>query len=383
MSHSIIPPSSAHIWGSPNGCTGWVAMHQKYPGKPSEDTEAGTASHEIGAELIYQALQKCERANANDFIGRNASNGVFWTLEMFDAAQHYADNVIAIMDGISVNTDMRIAIEETIQIHSIHKKSYGTPDCWIYNKRTDHLYIWDYKFGQRGVEIFENWQLLNYLAGIYDKGILSNTETTVHLRIVQPRGFHPDGSIREWVIKASKLSEYFAALKIKAAEAISPDAFCHSGDHCRDCSARHACQAALTGGIQLYEAASKPTPIELSAEAMGLQLSLIKRAKKQLEYLETGFEAQVESLIKKGKVINNWRLENKIGSAKWLKSVDEIISLGKLLGVNLKKDDAVITPTQALKAGVEPTIVDAYSHKSNTRLRLVYDDGSTAKRIFT
>lgn len=352
---------------------------------------AGTAAHEIGATLIDRASRGNNSTKAIEFVDRPASNGVIWTLEMFEAAQLYAEDVATVMRNTGVFGGQFLNIEQQIKAPNIHELSYGTPDCWLFDWRNGRLYIWDLKFGRRVVEVFENWPLMNYVAGIikYITDQLSIThpemlkDITVHMRIVQPRAFHREGPIREWVTKASNLRGYFNILHTNAAIALGPNAVCRSGDHCRDCSARHACSAALTGGVQLYEAAAKPTPIEMSPEAIGVQLTIIKRARRQLEYLESGFDEQVKSLIRSGKLVPNWALENHIGSAKWTKPIKEVIALGKLLDIDLKKPDAVKTPTQARKLGIDDAVINAYSEKPNTGLRLVPDDGSTAKRIFS
>ena len=209
---------------------------------------------------------------------------------------------------------------------------------------------------------------------------VSDPYLTVRIRIAQPRAFHRDGTIREWVISGAELRNYFNVLSNNAATALGPDAEIKTGEHCRYCSARHACPAALKAGLTMYETAMAPTPVELTPEAIGVQLSIIKRAKAQLEYLESGFEARLTSTIRSGQAVPGWSLRDGRGREKWAKPVSEVIALGEMMGIPLAKPTAV-TPKQARDAGIDGALVEAYSERPNTGLKLVADDNK-ARRIF-
>jgi hypothetical protein len=132
--------------------------------------------------------------------------------------------------------------------------------------------------------------------------------------------------------------------------------------------------------MELLEVTGVPMPVELSAEAMGVQLSIIKRALKQLEYLESGFEEQIAGKIRSGNSVPGWTLRDGKGRLGWSKSTDEIIAMGDMFGVDLRKSDT-ITPTQAKKLGLDEAVVAAYSERPNTGLKLVADDNK-AKKVF-
>jgi hypothetical protein len=270
--------------------------------EPTQESLEGEASHEVGAAYIENA------AIGNIMVNTmlpdvTATNGILLTDEMCEAAQVYADDVASVMVATGNFTPN---IEQHIKCPTINALSEGTPDVWSYDAKTGHLYIWDYKYGYGIVEVFENWQMINYLSGILDQLELTGIQTqhiTVHIRIVQPRAFHKDGVVREWVVTASDLRGYFNQLEMKAAEALSSTAITRSGSHCKHCSARHACPTALQAGVQLYEVAGQPLPVELPPDALGVQLAIVNRAIKQLEFIQSGLNAQVTSMIKTGNIV--------------------------------------------------------------------------------
>lgn len=380
--HSVIAPSSAHIFGPPNGCRAYPHMAAMFPQEETEAARIGTATHELGAQMISalaRAGLNCPKRE--EVVGTVAANSVIYDNEMYDGAEMYAQDVAEVMR----QTDcFNPHVEAKIYAARIHELSWGTTDCWLYSPKHAALYVWDFKFGHGVVEAFENWQSINYTAGILDQlqidGI-SDQYLTVIIRIVQPRAYHREGPIREWKLKASDLRGYFNQLKLGVEESLGLDPVARSGPHCKHCPARHACGTALLGGWQLYEAATAPQPQLLSPEALGVQLAIIKRARKHLEAIETGYEAQVSSSIRSGNAVAGWSNEETLGRQKWNKPLAEVFKLGDLLGKNLRKETA-ITPKQAIKLGLDASLINAYSAQSHSGYKLVPDDTNKAQRIF-
>ncbi|MCH9712708.1 MAG: DUF2800 domain-containing protein [Proteobacteria bacterium] len=385
--HSIIPPSSASIWGAPGGCTGWVSMSQQYPEtEDSEDAKEGTASHEIGAYLINDHCTGPTVRTADKFVGRQAANGIIFTEEMYDGAKLYADDVGDVMRDRAIFGGPGYGVEKRLIMPDINEHSFGTTDAFLYDNRDAHLFVWDYKFGHLPVEAFENWQTINYINGIVK--LLPNIKNwdpaavTIHIRIVQPRAFHRGGIVREWVTTLADLIPRFQTLHDNAAIALGPNATIRTGKHCRDCQARHACPALLDSGLGFLETAMQPVPVELDPQSLGVQLAIIQKAIERLGYLETGYKEQTKAVIKNGSIVPNYIMENSVGRLAWTKPASEVIALGSALGVELKKPDDVVTPTQAKKLGIDDAVINAYSEKPNTGLKLVADTGNKAKLFF-
>jgi len=383
--HSVIPPSSAGIWGKTNGCTGYVSLAQKFPeAEESQGAKEGTACHELGEILIglsqYDTILDSVRAT---FVGASATNGIIYTDEMFDAAWIYADDVAR---EIAKNKGHRIewGTETKVKAPRVHAQSFGTVDAELYSPQLNELIIWDFKYGFGVVEAFENWQGINYAAGLFEKYQINgvNDQTlTVKIRIVQPRAHHKDGTVREWVIKGSDLRNYINILSNNANEALSDKAVVRTGSQCRYCEALHACPNALRAGMTLFEIVDKPTICELTPEAMGVQLSIVNRALKQLEYIQSSYQEQVKATIKNGGSVTGWGVTPSFGRKKWSKPLAEVFALGDMMSIELRKTEA-ITPTQAKAAGLSEDLIKVYSEVPQNGLKLKETDGLEAARVF-
>ncbi len=367
MSHAVLPPSSASMWVK---CTGWAKMNVVlHDDEESEDSRIGTAVHELASRIIDGEVHS---------VGETSSNGVIWDEEMFECAEAY------VMDVQSVIMQYPFAnfnTETHVSINYVHEENSGTPDFDMFDPETRTIYIWDYKHGHGIVEAFENWQLLNYLVGIMWREGLDTEGAEIHLRIVQPRAFHRDGAIREWVLKSEDVRGYATTLKQAAHANMSDEAICQSGTHCKYCKARHTCSAAIQCGLGMIEVLSQPTPFDMSPEAMGTIYSMIQRAKKHLESLEASLEAQITSKLKKGIPIDNWELTQSYGREKWNIPFEEAVGIGEMYGVDIRKKECV-TPKQAITLGVDAELVLAYSITPTAGLKLSQVDLNRVKRTF-
>lgn len=366
MSHSPLAPSSAPIWAPPDGCRGSVAMQAAYPEtEESEESREGTAAHEAGAILIEG------REHPNAIVGRTASNGVVIDRDMVDAALVFSDDV---KKTRIANGGMLVATERRIAMPSIHSVSSGTVDCFGYS--TDTLYVWDFKYGFKFVDAYENWQLLNYVFGLATE----RTERIV-MRLVQPRAYSPEGVIREWSVTGEQLKPYLQQLRQSAAEAMAPNAPTRTGSHCYKCSARHACSAALRAGMGQFETVGQSVPQELDPVALSIQLAMIARAHEQLGFLLTGFEERAKALIKSGKLVPGWGLKPGKGKEVWTVDPKTIYGGGDQTGVDLRNVKP-ITPKQARDAGFDSELLDAWSERRPGALKISQVKPNDIKRIF-
>lgn len=374
-----VNPSAAGQWVY---CPGSVSMQAGYPDSGHAGDE-GDASHWAGAEIL-EHLKAGSDVSLNHVLnleGQKAPNGIILTDEHINNARKYVDDVVAIVleRGLSLS---ELHIEEKIRASTIHSESWGTVDCWIYDPVRREVIIWDYKYGYTLVEVFENWQAINYAIGVIDGLKIPDQGLSVIMRIAQPRPYHPDGSIREWRVPATDLRPYANRLHHAAALALSDSPTVTSGDHCKYCRARHGCGSAAKAALAAMDYTGEARITELPPEAMGLELVMLQRASKAIESRLSGLEAQAVSMLMSGKPIKGWGLESGKGYKTWNKPAGEIFALGELLQIELKRKPEPITPTQALKVGLSKELVATYSYIPTKGLKLVRDDGSKAREVF-
>lgn len=363
--HSPFAPSSAARWVN---CPASIAMARKYPDVCADPdaAEEGIAAHWVCSE----------RLNGRDVpAGTIAPNGVETTDEMAEGADLYEDDVVGTLGGLPMH------VEQPVAVPSVHPECWGTPDVWAAGGSM--LYLWDYKFGHKPVDPFENWQLTAYASGILDRlGVtgLGDQHTRVVFRIVQPRSYHRDGPVREWSCMASDLRAAINRLHHSAHDKYQTF---HVGPECGYCPGRHACTALQFSTMRDADfAAQDVPPVDLAPEAAALELRLLQAAAARIQARVTGLEAQVLSTLRSGVAVPGYRVEFGSGRERWERPVEEVLALGSMLGVDLAKPPAAITPVQARKAGIPAEVVAAYAARPTGAARLTPDDGSLARRIF-
>lgn len=384
--HALLPPSSAHIWAG-GGCTGWLKMVQQHP-EPEERPEAddGHAGHAIAAGIIAGYAVGRPAPEWPEFDGAVDPHGTPYTREMYDCAVLYADNVREAMMRHGVFAEPYLGVERWHPAGRVHSFAVaGTPDAYLFARSAMRLIVWDYKFGHDYVEVFENWQLICYVAALLDyfdiDGLLDQ-QLTVEFRVVQPRCYYASGGpVRTWTVKACDLRAHINTAAQRARESLSSDATLRTGEHCKHCPARHACPAALRAGTQLFEAATEPTPHDMDAFGVGHYLSVIKRARAHLESLESALEPVAYQMIRRGEAVPGWIAKPSMGREQWTLDDSAVFELGDSMGVNLRKTYPK-TPRQARDAGMDERLVNLYSKRESNGFKLIADDGTTAKKVF-
>lgn len=236
----------------------------------------GTAAHEAIARCLREGL------DAWEVMGWVTPNGIEVGTEIADAIQVYLDTVRPAFPGA-----VAVLIEEGIS-SDFHPDFYGTVDCAVIRDADNpgyfHLDVNDYKHGEGiTVEVKNNPQLMYYAFGILANHPEING--TVRLRIVQPRGFHHDGIVRQWVTDADTIRAWAAGTLAPAMERTEFDTGLEAGSWCRFCPAKLVCP--LVEG--LFRAAATYDPkrvVELSDKSLALsyqQLAAVKFYTKALE----------------------------------------------------------------------------------------------------
>lgn len=342
-------------------------MQQQFPDNGNSETaEEGNAVHWMCVEVLAGR-------GAGEWIGRTAPNGVVINADMKAAGIEY----VAAVRG-AVPDHAQLHIEESISIPYIHPECHGTPDCWFFNPITMTMHIWDLKYGFTVVEAFENWQLLAYATGLFPGPPVDFNKVRVILTIVQPRAYHPLGAVRSWQIMGSELKPYADRLRDAALAALTPGALTVAGTQCHYCRARHACEAAQRYSMWAADYAGQSTPQHLTPEGMAIELRILQRAADAIKNRLTGLES---AAIAMGG-IPGWAVDQGRGNLTWTKPAQEVFALGDLMGIDVRADQKPITPTQAIKLGLDATVVGMYADRSAGAPKLVPCESTMAARVF-
>jgi len=381
--HAFLACSGASIWGY---CAAAPKAQAQFPEpEETEETREGTAVHWVIESVLTACKHGFTSSNAEDFIGVQAPNGVIITEEMSEGADEFIQEIVETCLKHKIPySDLHVE-ERVTGGNTIHTENWGTPDCWVYARHISTLFLWDYKNGHRYVEVFENRQMVDYAALIMaELGINGLTDQTLKIDfcIVQPRCYHADGIVRHWQCVASDLRGLINILTSKAAEAMTDNPTITTGPHCRDCNARHACRGAQLAAMAAidYELKLNGSINELPPEALGIELRMLERAQQAISARLDGLKEQV---IATKKQVPGWMLKQGQGRQKWNKPTQEIIALGDMMSVDLRKPEDICTPKQAIKKGIDAAVINAYSFTPNTGLKLERDTGAIAKRIFS
>lgn len=360
-------------------------MEQLHPGAETDASREGTASHELAERMVRSYAQAGLNWPA-DAVGQAAKNGVVWTQESHDAAKIYADDIAVIMAKTGVFAGPNLKIEERVHAHRIHAESWGTPDCSIFDKAGGVLYLWDYKFGHRVVDAFENWQLITYAVGLLDEITGGNGLHDQHIKIVvtvvQPRAPHRLGPVRRWGIMGSDLRPFANILHGVERDALGDNPRATVGPECRDCSARHACETLQRAAMAMVAYTGGAVSVPLEGSALGLELRLLRSAAEILKARINGLEAQAEAMIQRGDLVPGWVLEQGRGRQRWNVPAADVLLLGDMLGVDLRAPAEPITPKQAIKMGVDATVINGYSETPSTGWKLVESTEAAVAVVF-
>lgn len=368
--HHPLGPSGA---GRRNACTASPGLQAAFPElEESEASRVGTAAHWVAGE-VWQGRPVAE--------GTVAPNGIVVDEEMLEGVDLYVGHLRSIVDVFPID---EAHLEERVALDMIYPGDFGTPDFWLF--RPAVLYIRDFKFGFGYVEVFENPQLIDYAAGIIERlGINGHAEQflEVDFGIVQPRSFHRDGPIRTWRCRVSDLRAHINYSSTRAHEAMGPRAAYTPGDHCDHCSGRHVCPAVQRESYRAADLALASTPVELPPEAVGLELRNLERAAAVLAARISGLQGQAVALERKNIDVPFYRLEQGEGRERWKpEAVPEVLAVCDLLGQDVRKKDAIVTPKQARRLGVDASVISAYSETPRGEWKLVPDTTTKAQKVF-
>lgn len=380
--HAVLPPSSAHRWVR---CPGSVSVMQLYPEQENEHTAEGTAAHWVAEQVLTSYLSNTDVLVASDFNGSVAPNGVVITEEMVEGAQVYITDVLKIANEYGCLSSLQI--EQPVKIDRVHSLNWGTPDLRVFIPERARLIVDDFKFGRKVVEVRENWQLIDYAIGALDEIVggngLGDQQITVELRVCQPRAFHPDGPCRSVEMNGADLRNYANQLQTAAEQSQLPEPPTMAGEHCVNCPGAHHCLTLQQAAAGICDRIETLNLSELPPAQLAVEIGYLQKAQKLLNARLDAVEAQALQLSNDGTVVPGYAVGYGRGTFKWDKPDSEVLEMGDLMGIDLRKPEAPITPTQAKKLNVDHAVINCYASKHQGSQRLVRVEETVAARVFS
>lgn len=351
-------------------CAMWPTMNVSFPEtEPSPASLEGTAAHWVLQQVLTTGRYPAE-ASPTPF-------GLVVTEEMLEGAEIF-------MQVVEPLRGQTLYVEQKVTNDAIHAfDNGGTPDVWTFENML--LDVVDYKFGHEFVEVFENWQLLNYTALLLRHlNINGLTDQMIRVRhtIVQPRSYTAAGPVRSHVYaSAADLRAHFNILRGAAEAATRPEPVATVNPGCDYCPGRHACTTLQRSAQRAADQSGHFSPVELPPLALGNELRMLKRAAAALDARITGLEQQAISLWHKGQIVPHTMIERGAGRRVWGKTHAEVAALGSMFGKDLTKP-GLVTPAQAEKLGIPSEVVKPFTITPGGSVKLVLDDGSKARKVF-
>lgn len=369
--HAFLAPSSADIWGAPDGCLAYPRMAALYPDEEdTPESREGTAAHWYLEETLRGGRVS---------VGDMAPNGHPVTQEMVECAE----DLLADVESWRFDCAGMVLIEQRVHMPSIHPTlNWGTLDIAGVDLAAKKIRHRDYKFGHRYVDAYENLQCVDYVVGIERHfGITITEEWVIEIGIFQPRCYHPEGPRKIWTCSGARFLELKDSLAYRARKATEPDAPFNTGQHCRDCSARYDCPALHLAGGASVDLSMRGVPQKLTPVKAGLVRAHIVGAIARLEALQSGIDAQIEAYIRKGLQVPGVEMKPSEGREFWTAPVEEVRALGELLGKELVKLTP-ITPKQARDLHIDAAVISAYSDRRTGKMKVATVENNRAAKAF-
>ena len=350
-------PSGSAVWlACPMGLTMQNRYGNRYPAGAA--AEEGTAAHWVKEQL---------RAGNPVAVGDAAPNGVAVTQDMLTygkAANAYMDRVA---QGGRGYTELKLSIKFGKYTLT------GTVDDVALLPDGQSFHQNDYKYG------FNHVPADSPQNRIYGIGIRQRfTCEKATLSVTQPRDYTAK-PVREWVFTPADQLAFCAQVEraLDAAHEKNPVAI--PGSHCNRCPGRGQCAAVREWSMVEEHAGSDA---QLSPEAVAAELHLARRQAELAAARVKGLEDEAAHVLRSGGLVPGWSMQSKPGREQW---TDEqpVLSLAQGFGLlDTVSTRKLITPSQAIKAGLPAELVRMHTTRPQGEAKLVPTGETLAARIF-
>ncbi|MEG0991354.1 MAG: DUF2800 domain-containing protein [Gordonibacter sp.] len=352
-------PSGSAVWlACPMGLTMQNRYGNRYPAGAA--AEEGTAAHWVKEKL---------RAGNTVSVGDAAPNGVAVTRDMLTYGAQANSYLDKLADGGKVFTELNIEIKfgkYTIK---------GTVDDVALPPDGRSFHQVDYKYGYTHVPADSSQ---NRIYGIGLRQRFVRERGTLH--IVQPRDYTAKPT-RSWVFTPIDQLDFCQKVEraLDAAHEKNPVAI--PGKHCLRCpGAGPHCSASWDTAMSAASGLTRQ--MENSPESVGRMLRVSQDALDVVTAVRKGLEDEASHILRGGGLVPGWSMQSKPGREKW---TDEQPVLDLAAGFGLLdtvSERRLITPNQAIKAGLPAELVRMHTTRPQGEAKLVPTGETLAARIF-
>ena len=287
------------------------------------------------------------------------------TKEMEQAVAKYVDDVKAHGDPMKGRaTEMRVSLKDRMldMVGYIDSTAYEVDG----NKAT--VYIWDLKYGRTPVSAFECWQMICYAAMLRPKLSTIATDIRWNMRIVQPRS-NTGGKIDWWEISTMDLLKYSNQLNKSAGEVNGLNPPTISGPWCSWCKARAVCKACAMAASSSIDHTETAVNYDLTDEELGRELGLLEHAARAVGQRKMALDALAIGRMATGNVVPGYCMDRGRGKTIWTAEAEEVETMMRYGQMDVPVEDRIvvtkplelITPKQAITAGLNQDLVEMYS----------------------
>lgn len=353
-------PSGSAVWlACPMGLTMQHRYGNRYPAGAA--AEEGTAAHWVLEQVFDQ----------RPILLGAAPNGVAITQDMRD----HAESALAYVDSLAGGTGGKAHSEHKLTLKLPNTPDvHGTADVIVLPPDGKTVHVIDYKYGFTHVPA-DAPQLKIYGVAAAQK---FNRENVV-LHVIQPRDYTAK-PVRSHAFTPAEQNDFCneAANALRLAHVAKPYAV--PGSHCNRCPGRGQCEAVRSWSMVEEHAGSDA---QLSPEAVAFELHLARRQAELASARVKGLEDEASHVLRSGTLVPGWSLERKPGREQW---TDEQPVLDLAAGFGLLdtvSERRLITPNQAIKAGLPAELVRMHTSRPIGEAKLVPSGETLAARIFT
>lgn len=335
-------------------------------------------------------MDKVSSVNQDNTV-RDEGNAADWLIEQVFAGQHLPEELIdrKAENGVYITADMvdhLSAYFEWIKGRGVIEVDCSHSDpSWVISGRADHvwfdeaaqtLYISDFKYGWKIVDVLENWTLMSHAIGFIKLHQIKPNR--IVFKIFQPRPYHPEGYVRSYTLSFEELQERSAYLSHKL---MFIGDNLQTSKHCYKCPALAICPAAQMAAMNAIDVSCNTFNSDVSNSDLEFLLEQTERAMTILKETRDAYENLAMNKLKNGQVFTKYILQNDLGRERWKSDVEpEFIEA--ITGKKLTKTQ-LITPNQAKKTGISEDVLKMFTEIPNTGVKLVkVDPQKRAEKLF-